>query len=81
MHLRLWYVVFVCHQDDVSENYIGSVYVGGYSGLGESGLCVFRELCPVSFLVVCECSLVLLQSIEKLAMSYVDCDDDEQGVR
>ena len=27
------------------------MYVGGYGGLSESGLCVFRELCPVSFLV------------------------------
>ena len=25
--------------------------IGGYGGLIESGLCVFRELCPVSFLV------------------------------
>ena len=32
----------------------GSVYVGGYGGLSESGLCVFRELCPVSILVVSE---------------------------
>ena len=32
----------------------GSVYVSGDSGLSESGLCVFRELCPVSFLVVGE---------------------------
>ena len=31
------------------KNYVGSVYVGGYGGLSESGLCVFRELCPVSF--------------------------------
>ena len=30
------------------------VYVGRYGGLSESGLCVFREVCPVSFLVVCE---------------------------
>ena len=28
--------------------------------LSESGLCVFRELCPVSFLVVGECPSVLL---------------------
>ena len=28
------------------------VYVGGSGGLSESGLCVFRELWPVSFLVV-----------------------------
>ena len=31
------------------------------------------ELCPVGFLVVCERSSVLLQSI---VMSYVDCGDD-----
>ena len=33
---------------------VGSVYVGGYGGLSECRLCVFRELCPVSFLVVGE---------------------------
>ena len=48
MHLALWYVVLVCHQYDVCENYVGSVYVG----LSESGLCVFCKLCPVCFLVV-----------------------------
>ena len=37
---------------DVCKNYVGSVYVGGYGGLRESGFGVFRELCPVSFLVV-----------------------------
>ena len=26
------------------KNYVGSVYVGGYCGLSESGLCVFRKL-------------------------------------
>ena len=55
MHLALWYVELVCHQYDVCENYIG-----GYGGLSESGLCVFRELCPVSFLVVGECPSGLL---------------------
>ena len=35
----------------------GCMLVGG---LSESGLCVFRELCPVSFLVVGECPSVLL---------------------
>ena len=59
MHLALWYVVLVYHQYDVSKNYVGSVYVGGYGGLSESGLCVFRELCPVSFLVVGESPSVL----------------------
>ena len=42
------------------ENYVGSVYIGGYGGLSESGLCVFPKLCPVSFLVVGECPSVLL---------------------
>ena len=52
MHLSLWYVVLVCHQYDVCENFVGSVYISGYGGLSESGLCVFRELCLISFLVV-----------------------------
>ena len=32
MHLALWYVLLVCHQYDVCENTVGSVYVGGYGG-------------------------------------------------
>ena len=69
MHLALWYVVLVCHQYDVCKSYVGSVvccvvlccvYVGGYGGLSESGLCVFCELCPVDFLVVGESPSVLL---------------------
>ena len=36
----------------VCKKYVGSVYIGVYGGLSESGLCVFRELCPVSFLIV-----------------------------
>ena len=60
MHLALWYLVLVCHQYDVCQNYVGSVYVGGYGGLSKSGLRVFREVCPVSFLVVSESPLVLL---------------------
>ena len=59
VHLALWYVVLVCHQY-VCTNYIGSVYVGGYGGLSESGLCVFHELCPVTFLVVGKSLSVLL---------------------
>ena len=53
--------------------YIDSVYVGMYCGLSESELCVFGKLCPIGFLVVCECSSVLLQSS---VMSFVDCGDD-----
>ena len=60
MHISFWYVVPVCHQYDVYENYVGSVYIGGYGGLSESRLCGFRELCPVRFLVVGECPSVLL---------------------
>ena len=59
MHLALWYVVLVCHQY-VCKHYVGSVYVGGYGGLSESGLCVFCESCPVSFLVVGESLSVFL---------------------
>ena len=66
-----------CHQYDLCKNYIGSVYVGGYGGLSESGLCVFCELCPVSFLVVSESPSILLLSV---IMSYVNCGDDGQVV-
>ena len=34
------------------KNYVGSLIVARYGGLSESALCVFRELCLVSFLVV-----------------------------
>ena len=65
MHLVLSYVVLVCHQYGactkyVGSVYVGSVYVGGYGGLTKSGLCVFRELCPVRFLVVGELMSILL---------------------
>ena len=60
MHLALWYVVLVCHLYDVCKNDVGSVYGCWYGGLIESGLCVFHELCPVSFLVVGENPSVLL---------------------
>ena len=60
MHLFLWYGVLVSHQYDVCENSVGSVYISGYGGLSKSGLCVFRELCPVSCLVVGEGTSVLL---------------------
>ena len=69
----IWYMVFICHQDNVCENSIGSVYVGGSCVLSESGLCVFGKFYPVGFLVVCECYSVLLQSV---VISYVDYGDD-----
>ena len=76
MHLTLWFIVFICHQDDVCENYIGNVYVGGYCGLSESVLCVFGKLCVVGFLVVCKSSYVLLQSV---VMSYVNVECVDGG--
>ena len=60
MDLALWYVVIICHQYEVCKNYVSSVYIGGYSGMSESGFCVFREWCTVSFLVVGESPSVLL---------------------
>ena len=63
MHLTIWYVVLVCHQYDVCKNYVGSVFVGGHGSLGESGICVFRELCPFSFLVVGESLSVFFCSL------------------
>ena len=68
MHLALWYVVLVCHQYDVCKNYVGSVYVGGYRGLSENGLCV-RESCLFSFIIVGESPSVLLYYV---IMSYVN---------
>ena len=74
MHLlTLWYVILVCYQNSVYKNYIESVYVGGYGSLGESGLCVFRKLCTVSFHVVGKSTSVLLQFI---IMLYVDSGDN-----
>ena len=60
MYLALWYAVLVCHHYNVCENYVGSVYVGGYGGLSERGIRVVRDLCPVSFLVVGKSLSVLL---------------------
>ena len=60
VHLTFLYIVLICHLDNICENYIGIVYVDGYGGLSESGLCVFRELCPFSFIVVGESPSILL---------------------
>ena len=71
MYLAHWYVVLVCHKYAVCKlNYVGSGYVGD---LSESGLCVFRELSPVSclwFVKVCRfcCSLMIVR-VELSTMS------------
>ena len=52
--------MLVCHQYDVCKSSVDSVYVAGYGGLSESGLCVFRELYQISVLVVGESPSVLL---------------------
>ena len=44
------------------RKYVGSVYIGGYGGLSENGLCVFRKLWQVSFLIVGVCPSALLKS-------------------
>ena len=77
-YLILRYIMFVCHQTDVCVDSIGSVYHGRYCGLSESELCVVGKFCPVGFLVVCEYSSVLLQSV---VMSYADCGEDSYVVR
>ena len=46
------------------------MYVGGYGGLSESDLCVFRELCPVSFIVVGE-SPAVCYNLESCRMLFV----------
>ena len=53
MYLALWYGVLVCHQYDVCKNML----VVGMVVLVKA---VFRELCPVSFLVVGESLSVLM---------------------
>ena len=53
------------------ENYIGSVYVGGYCSQSESEHCVFGKLCPVGFLVVCKCLSVLLRDIGMLIVVMI----------
>ena len=60
MHISLWFVVLICHQYDVCENYVVSVYIGEYGGLSEVGLCVICELFSVSVFVVGECPSVML---------------------
>ena len=50
MHIALWYVVLVCRQYDVCKNHVGSVYVGGYGDVSESGLCVFVNCVLSAFL-------------------------------
>ena len=71
-------MVFICQQDDVCENYIGSVNVGWYCGLSESGHCVFGKLCPVGFPVVCKSSSVVMLYVmmSYVMMSYGDCGND-----
>ena len=53
-------ILLLHHNDDICENYIGSVYGGGYCGLSKSGPCVFGKLYPASFLVVGKGPSILL---------------------
>ena len=49
------------------------MYIGGYGGLSQSGLCVFRELCPVGFLVVGESPSVVLMIVRVELSTMSDC--------
>ena len=69
--------MFVCHQYDVCKHSVGSVYVVGHGSLSENGPRVFRELCPVSFLVVGGSPSAPLHHA---VMSNVKCGDDRQVV-
>ena len=52
MHLALWYVVLVCHQYDVCENYVAVCMLVGMVVRAKADSCVFCKLCPGCFLVV-----------------------------
>ena len=52
MHLTLWCIVLVCHQNDVCKNHVGSVYVGGYGGLSKNGLLSSRLYCSKYMFVI-----------------------------
>ena len=60
MHLALGMLCLSAISNMFVKILFGSVYVGGYGGLSESGLCVFCKLCPVCFLVVGKGPSVLL---------------------
>ena len=49
--MYLWYVVLACHQYDVCENYVGSVYVGGYGGL--------KSTFKISYIIINKCCIFL----------------------
>ena len=55
----------VCHQYDVCKHLCWQCVCWWVGGLSECGLCVFRELCPVGFLVVGE--------VRRFCCSHVVC--------
>ena len=69
--------MLISHQYDVCKKSVGSVY----GGLSESGHCVFRELCPVSFHVVSDvrrfcCSLWSCRMLIVVMMGKWSVDSD-----
>ena len=54
MNLTLWYVVLVCHQYDVCKKNCWQCVCWCVWCSSKSGPRVFRELCPVGYLVVGE---------------------------
>ena len=69
MYRSLCYVVLVCDQYTSCKNSLGSVYVGGHGNLSEGGLCVFRELCTVGFIVVGESPSVVVVRLSVWSIS------------
>ena len=63
--------MIVCHQNDVCEDSIGSVFVCGYCGLSVIEHRFFGKLCPVGFPVVCECLSVLFQFYGRAWYLYI----------
>ena len=59
-HIAVWDVVLVSHQYDVCKKICYQCVCWWVWCLSEHVLCVFRELCPVSFLVVGKSQWVLL---------------------
>ena len=58
------------------KNLLAMCIIGGYGGLSENGLCVFRELCPVGFLGIGECpsaiNYVIMNDCFVLYIIYLD---------
>ena len=60
MYLAFWDVVFICVENDVSEDGVCSVYIWCCLNVSKNSLRVCSEVCPVCFLIVRECAAVVV---------------------